>query len=199
MEYRYSPEFKQLIQNEELVKSFLTGSHVTGFDFKLWEKRRSFIADAIKKDGTILDIGCANGLLLRSLQEWSEHRLVPFGIDIEPKSIEKAKALFPANANNFVLLPIEELDKIGEKGLPDKFDFIYWHVWDSVSFEGGEEKWVKSAVEHMLKGGRLILGFYDSRESNSEKIETLESLGFKIDGVEINKSGEEIICWIDRP
>lgn len=198
MEYRYSPEFKQLIQKEEIVKSFLTGSHVIGFDFKLWEKRRAFIADAIKKDGTILDVGCANGFLLRSLQEWSEHRLVPFGIDIEPRSIEQAKSLFPANANNFILLPIENISDIGSKGLPEKFDFVYWHVWDSVLFEQGEEKWVRYAFDRVMKGGRLILGFYDSRESNSERIEKLESIGIKIDGIEINKNGEEVICWMDR-
>lgn len=198
IEFKYSTEFKKIIQNGELVSSFLTGSHVIGYDFKLWEKRRSFIASSITKDGTILDIGCANGFLLRSLQEWSEHHLVPFGIDIDLKALEQAKNLFQANANNFALLPVEDLKRLQEVGLPGMFDFIYWHVWDNVRFENSEEKWATSALEHVSKGGRLIMGFYDSRELNSERIEALESLGIKMDGVQINKNGEEIISWIDK-
>ncbi len=36
-----------------------------------WARARSVIAKAIDQDGTFLDVGCANGLLMESIQYWA--------------------------------------------------------------------------------------------------------------------------------
>src|SRR5438270_6914442 len=40
-----------------------------------WEAARRAIAEAIDSDGTFLDVGCANGLLMESIVEWSRFRV----------------------------------------------------------------------------------------------------------------------------
>ena len=35
-----------------------------------WEETRRCIADAVNRDGSFLDVGCANGLLLETLEQW---------------------------------------------------------------------------------------------------------------------------------
>jgi len=198
LNFNYSNEFKQIISQKELVKKYLVGSHVAGFDFDLWVKRRAFIADLINKSGSILDIGCANGFLLRSLQEWSKYKLTPYGIDVEIKFPNQIKELFPTNYSNFIQLDIRNINNISSFSLPDKYDFVYWHVWDEWDLSSDEQQdIVAQAGEHVASGGRFILGFYSSREQNMERIENLENAGFKFTGLLINKYGEEIAAWID--
>ena len=71
----YSGEFKKLIEERSKIQSLIDGNLVIGVDFKQWTKIRFFISKSINKDGSILDIGCANGLLLRCLQEWCGYKL----------------------------------------------------------------------------------------------------------------------------
>lgn len=79
----YSKEFRQIIKNREIVGLLIRGSHFEGRKGRYgvlpkytdWEEGRRLIANAINNDGSILDIGCANGFLLRCLREWSSHKL----------------------------------------------------------------------------------------------------------------------------
>jgi uncharacterized protein (DUF952 family)/SAM-dependent methyltransferase len=53
-----------------------------------WEHDRRPIAEAIDRDGSFLDVGCANGLLLESVVRWAAergHRIEPFGLDISER------------------------------------------------------------------------------------------------------------------
>src|SRR5215813_10608495 len=45
-----------------------------------WEQARSHIADAIHRDGTFLDVGCASGYLMECLPRWAKAR----GCAVEP-------------------------------------------------------------------------------------------------------------------
>ena len=52
----------------------------------------------------MLDVGCANGYLLKCLLEWGSERglrLVPHGLDIGRRLIELAKERLPEFAGNF--------------------------------------------------------------------------------------------------
>src|SRR4051794_20732491 len=91
-----------------------------------WEAKRRFIAATIDHDGSVLDVGCANGFFLRSLQEWSGYSLVPYGIDIEEPLIVQAKNLFPEYKNNFCVLDVRSIKNIGQC-MPKRYDFIFWN------------------------------------------------------------------------
>lgn len=49
-----------------------------------WEYARSHVAHAVDRDGSFLDIGCANGYLLECLPRWTPHQLDRYGVDIAP-------------------------------------------------------------------------------------------------------------------
>ena len=49
-----------------------------------WERSRSHVADAIDRDGSFLDVGCANGYLLECLDRWTSFEIEPYGLEISP-------------------------------------------------------------------------------------------------------------------
>jgi hypothetical protein len=72
----------------------------TGFgrDECEWERFRRPIAAAIETDGSFLDIGCANGLLMESVVKWAledGQRLEPYGLDISEKLAGLARGRLP--------------------------------------------------------------------------------------------------------
>jgi hypothetical protein len=76
-----------------LERAYLTaqdpraGSGFRG-DEARWERARKPILGAIDRDGALLDVGCANGLLMESLVAWAGeegYSIEPYGLDlIEP-------------------------------------------------------------------------------------------------------------------
>jgi SAM-dependent methyltransferase len=63
-----------------------------------WRASRELIVDGIDRDGTFLDVGCANGLLMESVQQWAAergHRIEPYGIDLGPRLVAAAQARLP--------------------------------------------------------------------------------------------------------
>jgi SAM-dependent methyltransferase len=69
-----------------------------GRDERDWERFRRAIVAPIETDGSFLDIGCANGLLMESVGAWAgeDGRLVePYGLDISGKLAELARHRLP--------------------------------------------------------------------------------------------------------
>jgi hypothetical protein len=69
-----------------------------GRDARDWERFRRPVVAPIDRDGSFLEIGCANGLLMESVVAWareSGHRLEPFGLDISEKLAELARRRLP--------------------------------------------------------------------------------------------------------
>lgn len=193
----YSESFNHLISDKNRVTSLLNGCCFHSSSFELWYHSRSFIASAIHKDGTILDIGCANGFLLRSFQEWSGHALTPYGLDLNESFIEQAKLLFPEHKDHFLPFDILELPDTRSLTLPRSFDFVYWAVWDNWTFQRPLEIRVIRSIAQMVKdSGRLILGLYhEDRRRSFAVLTELERLGFSFSEVVENFDGCEIVAW----
>lgn len=71
-------------------------------DAARWERRRRVIAAAIDRDGTLLDVGCANGHLLETLVEWARadgHTVEPYGLDISARLAALARQRLPGWAD----------------------------------------------------------------------------------------------------
>jgi SAM-dependent methyltransferase len=63
-----------------------------------WERYRRVVTAAIDRDGTFLDVGCANGFLMESVVAWAAedgHVIEPFGVEISPKLAELARTRLP--------------------------------------------------------------------------------------------------------
>src|SRR5436190_17274173 len=63
-----------------------------------WEASRGFIAEALHRSGTFLDVGCASGILMESVQRWGAIRSLkvePHGLDIVPELVQLARRRLP--------------------------------------------------------------------------------------------------------
>jgi 2-polyprenyl-3-methyl-5-hydroxy-6-metoxy-1,4-benzoquinol methylase len=69
-----------------------------GGDERAWRQARYHITEAITADGTFLDVGCANGLLMESVAAWCAERglaVEPYGIDLAPGLVQLARRRLP--------------------------------------------------------------------------------------------------------
>lgn len=194
--------FQTLVRDKTSIRTILKRNCIFGeaATYEWWKTHRAFIVHALHRSGSILDIGCANGFLLKSLMQWSSHTLVPYGLDALASCIREARELLPDYQDNFVCHRIQEIETLSTTGLPAKFDIIYWHVWDNWYFRTEREWMILDEVWKLVdQGGRLILGFYDAnRVKNQRKIEKLEHKFKKAEGFLASESNFEVIVWFDK-
>lgn len=175
-----SQSYDELIVDQDKARDLIAGSYVTAdHPIQAWEKGRKFIASTLTYNGTILDIGCANGFFLKSLQTWSRYSLVPYGIDPNVGDIVQAKSLFPEYTSHFLPISLESFLTKHPAEFPELFDFIYWAVW--VNFTVTADI-IDLLLERIAPNGRLIFGFYpDSSEEPSDirnNISVIEGSGY---------------------
>jgi SAM-dependent methyltransferase len=131
------------------------GSGMSGPEHR-WILLRRPIADCIERDGSFLDIGCANGYLLECLLRWTAERqlkIEPYGIDLSAGLVDLAKARLPDYAgslfvaNGFTWEP------------PVRFDYVRTEL-NYVPAEY-ERFYVERLLERFLKpGGSLLVANY---------------------------------------
>jgi len=193
----YSKEFNKLINNKRILGNLLTGSGVESDHFDTWKNIRFPIVQAINKNGSFLDVGCANGFLLRCLKEWSNYKLELYGVDSNLDRIRSAKELFAHQPERFIMCNICSPNDLRQYGFLANFDFVYWNVWDNLEFKDNREINIFFKLYGMVsKNGRIILGFYDSDKNKHKKIKKLERSGIKFSGKIINPT--EIFAWVDK-
>ena len=69
-----------------------------GRDERDWERYRRAVTEPIDRDGTFLDVGCANGLLMESVVGWAGedgYSIEPYGLDISTKIAALARRRLP--------------------------------------------------------------------------------------------------------
>ena len=188
-------DLSSLATDRRLLRFALNGSCVDGPSFETWKRARSFIASAIHRPGSLLDIGCANGFLLRCLMEWSTHELTPFGIDASAGRAKEIDRFFPSQRDHFARLPVERLGEIDSHGLPEEYDFIYWAVWDNYGFDRQDRiDLLKRAYGNVRDDGRLILGFYDREPAAIEnKIAQIRDLNLGHAVRTANPNGPQVL------
>lgn len=182
-EQKFSKDFCAMLAMLD-VEKIIEGSHVMGANFEIWEANRRFLAEAIDRDGTILDIGCANGFLLRSMQEWTEHRLNPYGIDTNAKHIKDARIIFPRAQDHFAEGRMEDLEKHMPQGFPQQMDYCVWNMWDDLiikPWDKAKRDLVEIARGVLKPDGRLIIACYHHDKKMNEAVsDQLEAEGYVV-------------------
>jgi SAM-dependent methyltransferase len=185
---------------EDLVEHGGNWSHGS---FQNFTAARKFIADTIPKSGTILDIGCANGFMLRCFQEWvpPQCKLVPYGVDINPNCISESRKIYPDLPHNFVVQNVRDYFRKGPpKGFPQTYDYIYF----SLLGLNDKPEFINQLLMRVKPGGRLILGFYGSIQK--EKMEEFRKVlteakkgGIQFTKIIENKNGyANIVAYIQK-
>jgi SAM-dependent methyltransferase len=153
-----------------------------------WEAARRPIVEALDRDGTFLDVGCANGLLMESVAEWAPVEIEPYGVDFSAGLVELARRRLPKWADRIW---------VGDAATwtpPFRFDFVH------VRLEIG---W----FEHVRRFGRRVMISSDGslRRFDSPRAEPvadrLRELGLEVAGELYRRSdGHQVeiaVAWVD--
>lgn len=177
----YREDLRRLLDGAYLRATTPQGGSGFGGDASEWRAARSMLCDAVERDGTFLDVGCANGLLMESMVEWcaeADVHLEPYGLDISEALVEVARRRLPQWADRIW---------VGD-GLtwrhPDGQRFDVVHVLlDAVR----DERW-RTLIDHLLRavvapGGRLLVSQYNQVSAEHHAAAILERLGYRVGGV----------------
>lgn len=166
-----------------------------------WRAGREVILDGIPRDGDVLDIGCANGLLLESLITWSAERgvtITPHGIDFVPELVDLARGRFPDLRDNFQVANAFDWQP------PRRYDYVLTEL-EYVPRELQTGYLQRLLDEAVAPGGRLIVSSYGSRTRNERPIDIdlhLQMLGFRTTGCGNGREEDgwvaTRVAWIDR-
>ena len=215
--YQFLEEHQEALDNGRITeaqwfdinKEYFTAAYLSadnpraqsgcGGDENRWCYSRRMIIEAIHKNGTFLDVGCANGYLIESLHRWlagSGLEVEFYGLDISEGLVELAKKRLPHWQDRIY---------IGNALYwtpPVKFDFV------RTGLEYVPLGRQKDFIDHLLinyitQGGRLILGLYSEERDKRELERDVRAWGYHPAGYcEKSKPDNEIvsykILWIDK-
>lgn len=162
-----------------------------------WEAERRPLTDAVERDGSFLDVGCANGFLAACVGTWVAERgvsLVPFGVDLGSQLIAEARLLLPAHAANFVAADAWSWVPEGQ------FTYVYSLI--DLSPEDLVPTWIERLASWLEPGGRLIVGSYGSKSRSIQPLDVaavLRRLGREPVGESAGGSGPITrFAWTER-
>ncbi len=140
-----------------------------GGDAPTWEASRGFIAEALHRSGTFLDVGCASGILMESVRRWGAAKglhIEPYGLDIVPSFVELARRRLPQWAGRIHvgnILTWRSTD-------PDRFDFVL--IRPEYAPAHRRVDMVRHILKNVLKpDGRLIV-FVGTEEADVRRVGT---------------------------
>jgi SAM-dependent methyltransferase len=147
-------------------------------DLATWERGRRPVMAAIDRDGTFLDVGCANGFLMESVRAWAAddgHDVEPYGLEIAPELAALARRRLPHWADRIFVGNAREWIP------PRRFDLV------RTGLDYAPPSRRCALVEHLLEhvvapGGRLIVGVFNEQKNEHRMEETVSSWGYKIAG-----------------
>ena len=172
-----------------------------GGDEARWRYTRVLmVLEAIHKDGSFLDVGCANGHLIECLQRWvdgTELAVEFYGVDISDELIELAQTRLPDRADRFFAANAVTWTP------PRTFDFVHAHEI-SYAPKNRERQFLEHLLEDYLNpGGRLILGPWAVDRDCTDLDESLSSWGYEPTGTLLKSQGDDPgltrkMIWLDK-
>lgn len=159
------------------------------------------IAAAIHRDGTFLDVGCANGLLMETLTAWTMedgHNIELYGLDYSERITPLARQRLPQWADRiFAGNVIDWLP-------PFQFDFVRTEL-EYVSPHRQRELVDGLLSTFLTPGGRLIVCSYGSSRRPAPRVEPvgdmLRGWGCRVageaEGADLNGVAIVRVAWID--
>lgn len=173
------------------------GSHLFNADLSSWVSSRFIFLHCINKSGTFIDVGCANGLLARTIIELSSLSLIPYGIDVDANAITKAKRILRDYASNFECIDLINVTNNLPKNFPMTYDYVLWSIWDN--FDRNHpyfEDYIKQIRELVSPDGNLLAISYLDHPERQEKLSAIESiLGNPKLVVFQDDTKQELWCW----
>lgn len=162
-----------------------------------WEYARSLVVDAVDRDGTFLDVGCANGLLMQDVRRWAAAR----GFDLEPHGVEIGAGL-SALARQRCPEWADRIHTANAHGWlpPQRYDFVRTGL-DYVPVRS-RRSYVDHLMTHVVApGGRLVIGVHNRPDDDPLPTE-LELWGYVVAGTSTRPHRQPgtayAVLWINR-
>jgi hypothetical protein len=163
-----------------------------------WDESRGLVMEAIDGPGTFLDVGCANGLLMASVERWSRERgsvVEPYGVEISPRLAALARSRYPQWRDRIWAANADEWQP------PMRFQFVRTGL-EYVPVRR-REAFAHHLVENVLApGGRLIVGKNNEDRGESKVAESLRSWGWpnvrEVRRPHAHPGVEISVVWLDR-
>ena len=164
-----------------------------------WRAKRQHLAVPMDRDGSWLDVGCANGFLLVTLPSWCSERRVtvePYGLELMGRVADLARGLYPGLADRIWTGSVMRWSP------PRRFTYVTALEDQVPSHRLGD------LVDRLLDlfvepGGRLIVSAYaNNDEAPRDLFGDLAACGHKPDGriyIERPDRGPLITAWLDKP
>jgi 2-polyprenyl-3-methyl-5-hydroxy-6-metoxy-1,4-benzoquinol methylase len=168
-----------------------------GGDSARWRARRAMIVDGIDRNGTFLDLGCANGLLMESVVAWAAergYRVEPYGLDFAPGLVEMARRRLPHWADR--IYHGNAIDWIP----PDGRRFTLVHTLLDLVPVARRADLVRHALGHLVEpSGRLLVSHYQSARTSDPPVEQiLRNLVSAVTGYSSARDNpRKATAWID--
>jgi 2-polyprenyl-3-methyl-5-hydroxy-6-metoxy-1,4-benzoquinol methylase len=154
-----------------------------GGDAGEWRQARWHLTEAIAGDGTFLDVGCANGLLMESVAAWCAERglaVEPYGVDISPALAKRARQRLPRWADRIWAGNAADWRPPGSQ----RFDYV--HILLDCVPRGRRAHLIRQHLAHTVRpgSGRLLVSDYaaDPAAGHPAAPETVTALGFRCAG-----------------
>lgn len=126
-------------------------------DASEWELSRRLVVRALHHDGTFLDLGCANGLLMESVERWAaEDGLLidPYGVGASARLVALARQRLPRLGDHLYV------GDVLNRRPPHRFDYVHTMI-DLVPPRRRAEWLLRVLREMVVPGGRLVVRDYD--------------------------------------
>ncbi len=135
-----------------------------------WRWSRELVLAACPRAAAILDVGCANGYLMESLERWGRERgmaISVFGLDISPRLVALARERLPHWADRIAI------GNVMTWSPPRRFDVAHTGL-DSVPAARRRDLVERILGLFLVPGGRLVLRAERQRDPGDE----LRAMGF---------------------
>jgi SAM-dependent methyltransferase len=170
-----------------------------GGDARRWRERRGMIVDGIRRDGSFLDVGCANGLLMESVRAWAAERgydVEPYGVDLSPGLVALARRRLPQWAGRIEVGNAVEYRPAGAR----RFTFV--HAQLDLVPAARRADMLQHALDCLVEpGGRLLVSHYQADGGTAPTAaEQTRRLGFPVAGQSHGQGAPRAAttAWIDR-
>ena len=156
-----------------------------------WVYARALVAHAIDRDGTFLDVGCANGYLIECLPGWTHFDVEPYGLDLSRELASLARERLPRWSDRIWTCNVLRWQP------PQRFTYVRTGL-DYVPKHRRRE-----LVERCLGwGDRVVIGVFGEHETERTTEDLLRGWGFEVAGrserAHRRKPGmEHRVLWVD--
>jgi len=152
-----------------------------GGDALAWRQGRYHITEGIGADGSFLDVGCANGLLMESVAAWCAERglrIEPYGVDLGADLVALARRRLPRWADR--IWAGNAIDWVPPDGL--RFDYV--HVLVDCVPPARRDDLVRHHLASTLRPrtGRLLVSDYAPDPAGPSLAGSLSAAGFPVTG-----------------